>query len=100
MLSIFLNIRNYIKVATCFITNFYNKIVYSKNPVKGEEARRPGAWGDSRAFYCMVMTLKSYKASTTPWKTRPMPMAATKKPTMRVAASIPSGPMRPRTSWA
>ena len=30
----------------------------------------------------------------TPWKTSPIPMAATKKPTIRVAASIPLAPRR------
>ena len=48
------------------------------------------------ARQCVLDSKVSRIASVTPWKINPMPMAATKNPTMRVAASMPRGPMRPK----
>ena len=55
--------------------------------------REDGASRKSRRFQCKDVTPCISKASITPSKMRPTPIAETKNPTMRVVASIPMGPI-------
>ena len=61
---------------------------------KNEDARKTFGRGGPRRPQWSVVIPWSCRPSTTPVNTSPTPIADTKKPTIRLIASMPIGPMR------